>query len=117
MGKSRTTIARRATAIRVFTAWLARTERSATDAGKLLASPKAHKTLPDVLRADEAKDLVEQAAALANDDSPVGIRDVAILELMSATGVRVGELTGLDIDDIDFEIGQASWRERVGQYV
>ncbi|HEY9563918.1 MAG TPA: tyrosine recombinase XerC [Nocardioides sp.] len=103
MGKSRTTIARRATAIRVFTAWLARTERSATDAGKLLASPKAHKTLPDVLRADEAKDLVEQAAALADDDSPVGIRDVAILELMYATGVRVGELTGLDIDDIDFD--------------
>src|SRR3546814_1923964 len=84
MGKSRTTIARRATAFRVFTAWLARTGRSATDAGKLLASPKAHKTLPDVLRADEAKDLVEQAAALADDDSPVGIRDVAILELMYA---------------------------------
>src|SRR3546814_8314210 len=53
MGKSRPTIARRATAIRVFTAWLARTEQSAIAAGKLLARPTAHKTLPDVLRRSE----------------------------------------------------------------
>ncbi|KQY64793.1 MULTISPECIES: tyrosine recombinase XerC [unclassified Nocardioides] len=103
VGKSRTTIARRATAARVFTAWLARTGRSLTDAGKLLASPKAHRPLPDVLRADEARELVEQAAALADDGSPVGIRDVAMLELMYATGMRVGELCGLDVDDLDFD--------------
>jgi integrase/recombinase XerC len=103
LGKSRSTIARRATAVRVFTAWLTRSGRTTKDAGKLLASPKAHKTLPEVLRADEARDLVEQAAVLADDDSPIGIRDVAILELMYATGIRVGELCGLDIDDIDFD--------------
>lgn len=102
-GRSRTTLARRATAARVFTAWLARTGRSETDAGKLLASPKAHRPLPDVLRADEARELVEQAAALADDGSPVGIRDVAMLEFMYATGVRVGELCGLDVDDLDFD--------------
>ena len=43
------------------------------------------------------------AAALADDGSPVGLRDVAMLELLYATGIRVGELGGLDIDDVDFD--------------
>lgn len=102
-GKSRTTIARRATAARVFTGWLARTGRSQIDAGILLASPKAHRPLPDVLRADEARALVEQAAEIADDGTPIGIRDVAMLELLYATGMRVGELCGLDVDDLDFD--------------
>jgi integrase/recombinase XerC len=101
LGRSRTTVARRATAARVFTAWLARTGRSATDAGASLGSPKAHASLPPVLRADEAADLIRGAAALADDGSPVGLRDVAMLELLYATGIRVGELVGLDLDDVD----------------
>jgi integrase/recombinase XerC len=103
LGKSRTTIARRATAARVFTAWLARTGRAPTDAGASLGSPKAHKTLPPVLRADEASDLIRAATERADDGSPVGLRDVAMLELLYATGIRVGELVGLDIDDLDRE--------------
>ena len=54
LGRSRTTMARRATAARVFTAWVARTGRAASDAGASLGSPKAHESLPPVLRADEA---------------------------------------------------------------
>lgn len=100
-GKARTTVARRATAARVFTAWLARTDRVATDPGASLGSPKAHHTLPAVLRADEARELLEAAAGLADDGSPLGLRDVAMLELLYATGVRVGELVGLDVDDLD----------------
>ena len=103
LGKSRTTIARRATAARVFTAWLARTGRAATDVGASLGSPKPHKTLPPVLRADEASDLIRAAAERADDGSPVGLRDVAMLELLYATGIRVGELVGLDVDDVDRE--------------
>src|SRR6185436_12374036 len=61
------------------------------------------RTLPNVLRADEARALVEAAAALADDGSPTGLRDVAMLELLYATGVRVGELVGLDVDDLDRE--------------
>jgi integrase/recombinase XerC len=102
-GRSRTTLARRATAARVFTAWLARTDRIPVDVGASLGSPKAHRTLPPVLRADEARDLIQAAAELADDGSPVGLRDVAMLELLYATGVRVGELVGLDLDDIDRE--------------
>jgi integrase/recombinase XerC len=102
-GKSRTTIARRATAARVFTGWLARTGRAPSDAGAQLASSRAHKTLPHVLRESEARALVDQAADLAVDGGPVGLRDAAMLELLYATGVRVGELCGLDIDDVDRE--------------
>lgn len=100
-GKARTTVARRATAARVFTAWLARTGRVTVDPGASLGSPRAHQTLPPVLRADEARTLLEAAAELADDGSPIGLRDVAMLELLYATGVRVGELVGLDVDDVD----------------
>jgi integrase/recombinase XerC len=101
VGRSRTTLARRATAARVFTAWLLRTGRAESDAGASLGSPKAHPSLPPVLRADEAADLIRTAARLADDGSPVGIRDVAMLELLYATGIRVGELVGLDLDHVD----------------
>ena len=100
-GSSRTTLARRATAARVFTAWLARTGRVTVDPGASLKSPKSRATLPGVLRADEARALLEAAAELADDGSPVGTRDVAMLELLYATGIRVGELVGLDVDDLD----------------
>jgi integrase/recombinase XerC len=103
LGRSRTTIARRATAARVFTGWLSRTGRAPVDAGASLGSPKAHKSLPSVLRADEAADLIRVATERADDGSPVGLRDVAMLELLYATGVRVGELVGLDLDDVDRE--------------
>ena len=103
LGKSRTTMARRATAVRVFTGWAQRTGRSETDPGALLGSPKAHRALPPVLRVDEARDLLMAAATRADDGSPAGQRDVAILELLYATGIRVGELCGLDVGDVDRE--------------
>jgi integrase/recombinase XerC len=87
----------------VFTAWLHRTGRIPTDPGAALGSPKKHKTLPPVLRADEAESLIRAAADLADDGSPMGLRDVAMLEVLYATGIRVGELVGLDIDDVDAE--------------
>ena len=100
-GRSRTTLARRAAAARLFTSWLCRTGRAPTDAGAALGSPKAHRTLPAVLRVDQARDLIAAATDLADDGSPVGLRDVAMLELLYATGIRVGELVGLDVDDVD----------------
>jgi integrase/recombinase XerC len=100
-GRSRTTLARRATAVRVFTAWLARTGRIPVDVGASLRSPRGHRALPPVLRQDEARELIDAANRLADDGSPVGLRDVAMVELLYATGVRVGELVGLDVDDID----------------
>ena len=102
-GRSRTTLARRATAARVFTAWLARTDRAEADHGASLGSPKARRTLPPVLRADEAAQLVGGVAGTADDDDPVGMRDAAMLELLYATGIRVGELVALDVGNVDRE--------------
>ena len=103
LGRSRTTMARRATAVRVFTAWLVRTHRSAADPGSSLGSPKAHRTLPPALRHDETRLLLDAAAERAHGHGAVGLRDLAVLELLYATGIRVGELCGLDVDDLDHE--------------
>ena len=101
LGKARTTMARRATAVRVFTAWALRTGRATSDPGAQLGSPKAHRPLPAALDVAQARALLDAAAAAADDGSPVGLRDVSILELLYATGIRVGELCGLDLDDVD----------------
>jgi integrase/recombinase XerC len=101
LGKARSTMARRATAVRVFTAWAQRTGRADADPGALLGTPKAHRPLPAALNAAEARALLEAAAVRADDGSAVGLRDVSILELLYATGIRVGELCGLDVDDVD----------------
>lgn len=102
-GKARTTMARRATAVRVFTAWAQRTGRAPTDPGAQLGRPKSGHTLPPALNAREVRELLETAATQADDGSPVSLRDVAILELLYATGIRVGELCALDVDDLDRE--------------
>lgn len=101
LGKARSTMARRATAVRVFTAWALRTGRVDADAGASLGSPKPHKPLPVALTAAEARALLEAVATRADDGTPTGLRDLAILELLYATGIRVGELCGLDVDDVD----------------
>jgi integrase/recombinase XerC len=100
-GRSRATLARRAAAARAFTAWLSRTGRTATDPGAALASPKSRRPLPTALKQDEVRLLLDAAAEQAHTDDPVGCRDLAILELLYATGIRVGELCGLDVDDLD----------------
>lgn len=103
MGKARTTLARRATSARVFTAWMARTGRAPSDAGALLVNPKAHRELPVALSETEVRALLDTAVASLVHGDAQGLRDVAILELLYATGIRVGELSGLDIDDLDRE--------------
>jgi len=103
LGKARTTLARRATAARGFTGWALRTGRASVDAGAYLGVSRAHRTLPAALRQDEARALLDAAAARADDGGAAGLRDVAVLELLYATGIRVGELTGLDVDDVDTE--------------
>jgi integrase/recombinase XerC len=100
-GRSRTTVARRATAVRVFTAWLHRTGRLADDPGSALGSPKAHRPLPSALGHDDVRQLLDAAAEHALVDGTVGVRDLAVLELLYATGIRVGELCALDVDDLD----------------
>jgi integrase/recombinase XerC len=119
-GKARTTIARHAASARVFTAFCTRRGWLAADPGLKLATPKAHRLLPGVLSQAQAVALLESppeptipAAAChgeadgepARASSPRAgaqrLRDDAVLELLYATGIRVGELVGLDVDDLD----------------
>ena len=103
LGRSRTTVSRRATSARVFTAWAHRTGRTAVDAGASLASPRPARPLPGILSPRQARHLLETAAERATANGPLGLRDAAVLELLYATGIRVGELVGLDVDDVDLE--------------
>ena len=96
-GAARTSLARRAAAARTFTAWAHRDGLLDRDAGAQLASPKARRDLPAVLRDDQAATLVTTPGG----DDPVPLRDRLILELLYATGIRVSERCGLDIDDVD----------------
>jgi integrase/recombinase XerC len=98
-GAARTTLARRGSSARVFTAWACRRGLLPTDPGALLATPKGHRPLPDVLRPDEAARLVDQVGG----DTAEELRDRTVLEVLYATGIRVGELCGLDLDDVDPE--------------
>lgn len=101
LGRARTTLARRATSLRVFTAWLARTGRAEHDAGGLLASASAKRDLPKVLSQTDIREVLDAATAALADEGPLAQRDLAILEVLYATGIRVGELVGLDSDDVD----------------
>ena len=93
-GAARASLARRAAAARTFTAWAHRDGRLATDIGAGLAVPRAHRDLPQVLRADQAATLVEASAGSGCG----GAARRVVLELLYASGIRVSELCGLDLD-------------------
>lgn len=105
MGSARSTLARRAAAARTFSAWAYQTGLIGADRAGQLGVPRADRTLPTVLAADQAAALVEapggDAGAADTGDEPVALRDAAVLELLYATAVRVGELCGLDLGDLD----------------
>jgi integrase/recombinase XerC len=99
-GHSRATIARRAAAARAVTAFAYQRGLLATDPGPRLRSPKARRDLPEVLAADEIQAVLHSRPA-SQAATPMSLRDTAIMELLYATGIRVSELCGLDVDDID----------------
>ena len=100
-GSARSSLSRRVASARAFTAWCVRRGLAVADPGLLLGSARPHRTLPGVLRQDQARDLLDQAAVRCDDGEPAGLRDRAVLELLYASGIRVGELVGLDVDDVD----------------
>ena len=95
------TLARRATSIRLFFAWAFNNQLIEADPASALVIPKVSKRLPHVLQQDQATTVMDRMAVIADDDDPVHIRDRAMMELLYATGIRVGELVGLDIHDVD----------------
>jgi integrase/recombinase XerC len=103
-GVSRATLARRIVSIRAFTYWAASQGWIPGDIGADLAIPKAHKTLPEVLNHSQTQIILDSIATKAGEDpSPVNIRDLAMIEVLYASGIRVSEICGLNIRDIDME--------------
>ncbi len=100
-GAARASIARTSASLRTFFGWLERTGRISTDPSLRLTAPSRHRTLPPVLAQRSATALLEVAEVAADDDDPIHLRNRAALELLYATGIRVGELVGLDVDDVD----------------
>lgn len=96
-GRSRATLARRTACARVFTAFCHRRGLLATDPGLLLGTAKSSRALPVVLDQAEAQAVLD----LDGSGDPRDLRDRAIMELLYATGMRVSELCGLDVDDVD----------------
>jgi integrase/recombinase XerC len=101
-GQARATLQRRAAAARVFFGWLQQTGRIPTNPAATLRSPKAVRLLPPTLDRAEAQRMLARATASAEEaGGPAGLRDVAILEVLYASGIRVSELCGLDVGDLD----------------
>jgi integrase/recombinase XerC len=102
-GGARTTLSRRATSIRLFTKWATKKGYLVKDVGATLATPKGARTLPGVLTVADATLAMEaMAARVGEEEGPISKRDAAMLEILYASGARVSELCGLDLEDIDY---------------
>lgn len=97
-GKARSTLARRTASAKAFSTWAVKQGYLRTDEAAKLSSPKVPKHLPKVLDPKEASAAMDNAKSA---DELHLVRDTAMLELLYATGMRVSELTGIDLLDID----------------
>jgi len=99
--RSRATLARRGAAARTFLAWAARTDRIAVDPSLRLANARVSAPLPTVLRTCAVAAVIDTARERAADGDAAHVRDWTLLELLYATGIRVGELCSADVRDVD----------------
>jgi integrase/recombinase XerC len=100
-GLAKSTLARRSAAVRSFSSWLARTGAATTDAGTRLRAPKADHHLPRVLTRPQIEAILNGLAGRAITGDAIATRDLAIVELLYASALRVSEIVGLDLGDID----------------
>jgi integrase/recombinase XerC len=118
-GASRTTLSRRATSIKLFTKWAFKEGLLSSDIGFNLATPKAHRILPEIVDAKTADLAMQSLETFAEESGELtAIRNLAMVEMLYASGARVSELCGLNLKDIDYDrstirvIGKGS-KERV----
>ena len=101
-GAARSSITRRVVSIRAFTYWGARNGWLDSDIGRDLIAPKPERHLPDVLDVAGANLTIEALELRVREEqTPESLRDLAIVEILYGSGIRVSELTGLNLEDID----------------
>ncbi len=100
-GNSKSSVARKLATLRSFMRYLSAQGAIRTNPAKIVASPRQEKRLPDFMMEDAVVQLIEAP----DSSTPIGRRDRAILELLYASGVRVSELVGLDLGDIELGEG------------
>lgn len=102
-GAARSSLSRRTVSIKAFTYWGAKNGWLSSDIGKQLQSPKPQRSLPDILDIEGAITTLDSLAVRVSEEgSSAAMRDRAIVETLYASGIRVSELSGLNLSDIDF---------------
>lgn len=101
MGLSVSTVARNISSVRSFHEFAVVENLAEANPAELVDLPQKARKLPEVLTAVEVEKIIDQA----DRTDPAGIRDAAILETLYASGMRVSELTSLEMDQLFFEIG------------
>jgi len=101
LGRSAATQSRNVVSIRSFYQFLVREHVLEQDPTLHMETPKLEKRIPKVLTVDEVESLLEAPRA----ETPNGMRDKAMLEVLYATGIRVSELISLDVDNVNLELG------------
>lgn len=102
-GLAKSTLARRSAAARGFTRWLVATGVEETDSGHRLKAPRPDRHLPRVLTRTQVDGLLDGLAARATTGEPGAVRDLAAVELLYASALRVSELVGARVVDLDRE--------------
>jgi integrase/recombinase XerC len=105
-GYARTTVARRVSAVRSWCRFLCRQGTLTANPADGLRGPRQDKTLPHFLGVEDVQRLLQAPP----DDTPIGLRDRALLETLYSAGLRVSELTGLNVEDVDLAEGLAMVR-------
>lgn len=102
VGLAKSTLARKSAAIRSFSAWLKKNNLVEVDFAQRLKSPKASRPLPKVVSRQTLAEIFDSLEVRAVPDNPHAIRDLVAIELLYASGCRVSELIGLNLEDVDY---------------
>lgn len=100
-GLSRASLARRSASARALTRWLEESGRVAADPGARLRAPKGQGRLPRVLTREQMDGVLSSLAVRAGTGDAGALRDLAVVELLYGSALRVSELVGLDVGDLD----------------
>jgi len=102
IGLAKSTLARKSAAIRSFSAWLKKNELVDVDFAQRLKSPKSTRSLPKVVSRETLAEIFQSLSSNANIENPNAMRDLLAIEILYASGCRVSELVGLNLEDIDY---------------